>query len=100
MYNKPVSKKGPSLGRQALIQDQISTSPSPRAVDPQRSRCTDIITYIIYNLKGNYTVFEIALIRDKWLFTRTSKQSVSSYPSDKWKFSTIQTICRYHFIIM
>ena len=34
-------------------------------------------------------VFEIALVRDKWLFTRTSKQSVSSYPSDKWKFTTI-----------
>ena len=34
-------------------------------------------------------VFEIALIRDKWLFTRTSKQSVSSYPSDRWKFTTI-----------
>ena len=34
-------------------------------------------------------VFEIALVRDKWLFTRTSKQSVSSYPSDKLKFTTI-----------
>ena len=29
------------------------------------------------------------LVRDKWLFTRTSKQSVSSYPSDKSKFTTI-----------
>ena len=29
------------------------------------------------------------LVRDKWLFTRTSKQSVSSYPLDKWKFTTI-----------
>ena len=29
------------------------------------------------------------LVRDKWLFTRTSKQSVSSYPSDKWKFTAI-----------
>ena len=29
------------------------------------------------------------LVRDKCLFTRTSKQSVSSYPSDKWKFTTI-----------
>ena len=28
------------------------------------------------------------LVRDKWLFTRTSKQSLSSYPSDKWKVTT------------
>ena len=28
------------------------------------------------------------LVRDKWLFTRTSKQSFSSYPSDKWKVTT------------
>ena len=26
--------------------------------------------------------------RDKWLFTRTSNTSFSSYPSDKWKFIT------------
>ena len=32
---------------QALIQDQISTSPSCRAVDAPRGRSTDIITYII-----------------------------------------------------
>ena len=25
------------------------------------------------------------LVWDKWLFTRTSKQSVSTYPLDKWK---------------
>ena len=28
------------------------------------------------------------LVRDKWLFTRTSKQYVSSYPLDKWKLTT------------
>ena len=28
-------------------------------------------------------VFEIALVRDKRLFTRTSKECISSYPSDK-----------------
>ena len=41
---------------QALIQDQISTSPSPRAVDAPCGRRTDIITYIINNItiKGNY----------------------------------------------
>ena len=41
---------------QALIQDQISTSPSPRAVDAQRGRRTNIITYIINKItfKGNY----------------------------------------------
>ena len=41
---------------QALIQDQISTSPSPRAVDAPRGRRTDIITYIIINItiKSNY----------------------------------------------
>ena len=41
---------------QALIQDQISTSPSPRAVDAPHGRRTDIITYIINNItiKGNY----------------------------------------------
>ena len=27
------------------------------------------------------------LVRDKWLFTRTSKQSVSSYPLVKWKLT-------------
>ena len=43
-------------------------------------------------------VFEIALVRDKWLFTRTSKQSVSSYPSDKWKFTTIFfTIINFYY---
>ena len=41
---------------QALIQDQISTSPSPRTVDAPRGRRTDNITYIINNItiKGNY----------------------------------------------
>ena len=41
----------------ALIQDQISTSPCPRAVDAPRGRRNDIITYIINNItiKGNYS---------------------------------------------
>ena len=41
---------------QALIQEQISTSPSPGAVDGPHVRRTDIITYIINNItiKGNY----------------------------------------------
>ena len=41
---------------QAPIQDQISTSPSPRTVNPPRGCRIDIITYIINNItiKGNY----------------------------------------------
>ena len=42
--------------RQALIQDQNSTSPSPRTVNPPRGRRTNSITYIINNITimGNY----------------------------------------------
>ena len=40
-------------------------------------------------LEGSVRNSACPLVRDKWLFTRTSKQSVSSYPSDKWKFTTI-----------
>ena len=45
-----------TTAKQALIQVQISTSPSPRAVDAPRGRHPDIITYIINNItiKGNY----------------------------------------------
>ena len=45
------------------------------------------------------SAFEIALVRDKWLFKRTSKQSVSSYPSDKWKFTTIFYVSLYNAVI-
>ena len=53
MYLELITKY---VTQQALIQDQISTSPSPRAVDAPRGRRTDIITYIINNItiKGNY----------------------------------------------
>ena len=45
-------------------------------------RLTDTLRYSVRNSA-------CSLVRDKWLFTGTSKQSVSSYPSDKWKFTTI-----------
>ena len=39
--------EGRREGEQALIQDQIFTSPSSRTVDTQRRRRTDIITCIL-----------------------------------------------------
>ena len=39
------------------------------------------------------------LVRDKWLFTRTSKQSFSSYPSDKWKVTTRFYLSLYNAVI-
>ena len=55
-------------GRQALIQDQNSTSPIPRTVDAQRGRRTDIVTYIVNNItingkyKPNSTAFLLQII--------------------------------------
>ena len=45
---------------QALIQDQISTSPIPRTVDAQRGRHTDIyILLIILQLRVGLTIIPI-----------------------------------------
>ena len=44
-------------------------------------------------------MFEITLVRDKWLFTRKSKQSFSSYPSDKWKVTTRFYLSLYNAVI-
>ena len=45
------------------------------------------------------TVFEITLVWDKWVFTRTSKQSFSSSPSNKWKVTTRFYLSLYNAVI-
>ena len=61
---------------QALIQDQISTSPSPRAVDALRGRRTDIITYIINHItiKGNYEPTLLLQIINVYLYNIRTKK--------------------------
>ena len=54
-----------------------------------------IIQCISYSVRNN----ACPLVRDKWLFTRTSKQSFSSYPSDKWKVTTTFYLSLYNAVI-